>query len=100
MKDTKVVGKTESGFDFTIDVRVIQDMEFLEMLGEVDANPLLMPKLCEKMLEKRRPESVHPIIDPGLGIDDDGHPVVDVGKHLGFIQLVIHIVGIKRLNRG
>ena len=40
MRDTKVIGKTESGFDFTIDVRVIQDMEFLEMLGKTGKKAL------------------------------------------------------------
>lgn len=67
MKDTKVIGKTESGFDFTIDVRVIQDMEFLEMLGEVDANPLLMPKLCEKMLGKTGKKALYDFVR-----DEDG----------------------------
>lgn len=50
MKDTRVTGKTEAGFEFTIDVRALTDMEFLELLSEVDTNPLLLPRVCERLL--------------------------------------------------
>lgn len=68
MADTKVVSRTESGFEFETDVRAIQDMEFLEMLGEVDANPIIMPKLCEKMLGKTGKRALYDFVR-----DEDGY---------------------------
>lgn len=67
-KDLKVTAVTESGFEFTTDVRAIQDMEFLEMLGEVDANPIIMPKLCEKMLGKAGKRKLYEFVR-----DEDGY---------------------------
>lgn len=50
MRETKVTGVTPGGFEFTTDVRAISDMEFLEDLANVDKNPLVLPRLCERML--------------------------------------------------
>ena len=40
-----IEGKTTKGFQFTIDENDVNDMEFLELMADVDENPLLFPGL-------------------------------------------------------
>lgn len=43
-------GKTKSGFQYTIDDQTLDDFELVELLSEVDENPLLLPKLIKRLL--------------------------------------------------
>ncbi|MBC2575220.1 hypothetical protein [Peptostreptococcus canis] len=48
----KLNGKTSTGFEYEIDVDKLDDMNFIELLSEVDSNPILLPKIIEFMLGK------------------------------------------------
>lgn len=37
-------------FDYEIDEAILDDIEFLELLGEADENPLLVPKVARDLL--------------------------------------------------
>lgn len=43
-------GKTSTGFEFDIEDERLDDMELVDIMAEIDENPLLMPKLCKMLL--------------------------------------------------
>lgn len=43
-------GKTESGFEYEVTDAALNDYELVEVLAEVDTNPLLLPRLVKKLL--------------------------------------------------
>lgn len=43
-------GKTETGFKFEVKDNIVEDYELIEMIAEVDENPLITPKLLKKLL--------------------------------------------------
>lgn len=43
-------GKTKSGFEFEVTDDTLNNYELLEVLSEVDGNPLLVPKLVNVLL--------------------------------------------------
>lgn len=43
-------GKTESGFEFEIDERLLDDYELVELLAETEENPLVISKVLTKLL--------------------------------------------------
>lgn len=43
-------GTTKSGFEFEIQPEKLNDYELLELIAEVDGNPLLLPKLVNRLL--------------------------------------------------
>lgn len=45
-----IKGKTESGFNYEIEEEELDDIELLELLADVGANPLLVPKIVTKVL--------------------------------------------------
>ena len=50
-------GNLSTGFEFEIDDERLDDMEIVEVMAEIDGNPLLLPKLCNMILgeeQKRR----------------------------------------------
>ena len=50
-------GKTSSGFEFDVEDDRLDDMELVDIMAEIDENPLLMSKLCGMLLgdeQKRR----------------------------------------------
>lgn len=67
-KNTVITGKTSGGFEFTSDVRVLDDMRFVRLLNEVDENPVLFPEICEKILGKEGEEALYRFIE-----DEDGY---------------------------
>ena len=52
-------GKLENGFEFELDETKIDDMRFLEMLADIDDNPLVLPKVVEIMLGKEQKEKLY-----------------------------------------
>lgn len=47
-------GKTETGFSYEVSDESLNDYELVEVLAEVDTNPLLLPKLVDKLLGKEQ----------------------------------------------
>ena len=54
-------GKTSTGFEFDIEDERLDDMELVDIMAEIDENPLLMPKLCKMLLgEEQKKKTVRP----------------------------------------
>lgn len=45
-----ILGKTKSGFSYEISEARLKNYELVELLADVDTNPLLLPKLVKVML--------------------------------------------------
>lgn len=45
-----IKGKTESGFEFAIEKVRLENYELVELLADVDDNPILLPKLIRVFL--------------------------------------------------
>jgi hypothetical protein len=43
-------GKTKSGFEFEVPDEQLTNFELIEVLADVDSNPLLLPKLVKMLL--------------------------------------------------
>ena len=43
-------GKTKSGFEFEVEDEQLNNFELIEVLADVDVNPLLLPKLVKMLL--------------------------------------------------
>lgn len=52
-------GITKTGFKFTLLDEVLDDMELLELVSEVDDNPLLLPKLIERLLGRKQKKRLY-----------------------------------------
>ena len=51
-----IKGKTESGFEFEIEERALDNYELMEVIAEADENPMLVPKILTMLLgeDKKR----------------------------------------------
>lgn len=59
-KDDKIIkGITKSGFRFSVNSDVFKDMEVLEILYQIEDNPILIPKFLEKTLGKKQKENLY-----------------------------------------
>lgn len=67
INDKIIRGITKSGFRFSVDSEVFKDMEILELIGEVDDNPILMPKLLEKMFGKKQKDNLYDFVRDDKG---------------------------------
>ncbi len=54
-----VEGTTKSGFKFSVDPEAVKDMEFLELVGEAEANPTRLGKMYECMLGKEQKKALY-----------------------------------------
>lgn len=52
-------GQLDNGFEFVIDENKIDDMRFLEDLAAMEENPLVIPRVMEKMLGKEQKEALY-----------------------------------------
>ena len=52
-------GKTSTGFEFDIEDERLDDMELVDIMAEVDENPLLMPKLCKMILGEEQKKRLY-----------------------------------------
>ena len=52
-------GKTSTGFDFDIEDERLDDMELVDIMAEIDENPLLMPKLCKMLLGEEQKKRLY-----------------------------------------
>ena len=74
-------GKTESGFEFEIDEKVLDNMELLDAIAEADDNPLLMSSVVKMLLGDKQRKALY----AHLRKDDGRVPVEDVGKAIADI---------------
>ena len=49
-----IEGKTDSGFEYNVSKDVANDYELVEILGDLEENPLLLTKLVNKVLGKEQ----------------------------------------------
>ena len=52
-------GKTSMGFEFDIEDERLDDMELVDIMAEIDENPLLMPKLCKMLLGEEQKKRLY-----------------------------------------
>lgn len=52
-------GKTSTGFEFDIEYERLDDMELVDIMAEIDENPLLMPKLCKMLLGEEQKKRLY-----------------------------------------
>ena len=52
-------GKTSTGFEFDIEDERLDDMELVDIMAEIDENPLLMPKLCKMLLGEEQKKRLY-----------------------------------------
>lgn len=45
-----IQGKLKNGFEYEIDPQNLDDYELLELMGDLEDNPLLVPKIINKIL--------------------------------------------------
>lgn len=46
-------GKTKTGFEYEFDENLFKDYELVELLAEVDGNPLVLPQIFKKLIGDR-----------------------------------------------
>ena len=51
--------KTSTGFEFDIEDERLDDMELVDIMAEIDENPLLMPKLCKMLLGEEQKKRLY-----------------------------------------
>lgn len=72
-----VKGATKSGFEFEIDTEAV-DMELLDMIGEMDENPVMLGKVLSRLLGKEQKARLYDHVR-----DEKGHvPVQAVADAL------------------
>lgn len=74
-------GKTETGFKFEVKDNLVEDYELIEMIAEVDENPLVTPKLLNKLLGKEQVKALKDHIR-----EEDG--TVNVYKMLAEVKAI------------
>lgn len=52
-------GKTSTGFEFDIEDERLDDMELVDIMAEIDENPLLMSKLCKMLLGEEQKKRLY-----------------------------------------
>lgn len=53
-----ITGKTKSGFAYQIQKEQVEDFNFIELVGEVDENPAVLPKLLKFLFGKEQTEKL------------------------------------------
>ncbi len=49
-----IQGKTKSGFEYRISKKRLENYELIEVLGKVDANPLLIPDVVKLIFDEEQ----------------------------------------------
>ena len=68
-----LVGVTKSGFAYSIPKKNLNNFELVEALGEIEDNPLVLPKVLKLLLGKEQTQKLKNHLR-----DDDG--IVDTDK--------------------
>ena len=74
-------GTTATGFKFEVNDNIAEDYELIEMIAEVDENPLVTPKLLNKLLGAEQVKALKDHIR-----DEDG--IVNVYRMLAELKLI------------
>ena len=73
-----IKGTTKSGFEYVIDEKIADDMEFVDLLAEATENPLYMGKVIERLLGKEQKKKLYDFFR-----EEDGRvPVEAAGEAL------------------
>lgn len=77
-----IKGKTKSGYSFSIDENRLKDMRFIELLSEVDTNPLLLPKMITFVLGSEQKEKLYKHVekDDCVSVDDVSKEIEEIFK--------------------
>lgn len=54
-----VTGITKSGYEFSIENEKFNDMELMDLLGDMEDNPFIMGKVIEKVLGKEEKKKLY-----------------------------------------
>ena len=54
-----IKGKTKSGFNFEIDEKIADDMEFLDLLVKTEENPIYIGQVLETLLGKEQKAALY-----------------------------------------
>lgn len=79
-------GKTKSGFEFSIPDEALDNMELVETLAGVDANPLLLPRLVTQLLGEEQKQKLYDHLRTESGVvpislvDDEIMQIFQSGK--------------------
>ena len=74
-------GSTKSGFNFKVADETLNNFELIEVLSEVDSNPLLVPKLVKMLLgeEQKNKLSNHVRNEKGIvPIDSISNEIMEI----------------------
>ena len=52
-------GKTKSGFEYSIDSNVMDNMELLDAVAEIDTNPLALSKVLKMVLGEEQRKALY-----------------------------------------
>ena len=63
-------GVTKSGFSYSVYEESLNDYELLEMISELDDNPLILPKIVNKILGKKQAQRLKDHIRNKNGVVD------------------------------
>lgn len=53
-----ITGKTKTGFSYQIQKEQVEDYEFIELIGEVEENPTVLPKMLKMLFGKEQTEKL------------------------------------------
>lgn len=53
-----IPGKTKSGFKYQIQKEQVENYEFIELIGEVEENPAIFPKVFKMLLGKEQVDTL------------------------------------------
>lgn len=59
MANKIISGTTKTGFAFSINAEVLDDMELLDTIASIDENPLALSKALKKMLGKEQHKALY-----------------------------------------
>lgn len=66
----KLTGVTKTGFAYSISEKNLNNYELVEVLGELEDNPLLLPKVLKLLLGKEQTEKLKNHLRDDEGIVD------------------------------
>lgn len=78
-----LTGKTKSGFEYEVSDAAMNNYELVEVLAEVDANPLLLPRLLKMLLgdeQKKRLMNHLRTEDGNVPIDAVSDEIMEIFK--------------------
>lgn len=53
-----ITGKTKSGFKYQIQKEQVEDYDFIELIGEAEENPAVLPKVLKRLFGKEQTEQL------------------------------------------